>query len=320
LKKLADIFGVSNKVLKSSDVPSAVFRAKKNLGPGVMSNAPDRLDGFHTYNACCRKTSDKGRSTSNLARYSVDRRAFENWAEGDWRGADRLMGLYKSSRAKVPCPVCGKTRKMTPDHIGPISLGFVHRMKFQPMCGSCNSTKNNRLTYGDFLNLVEDEKSGVKVISWHSRFVWERLKPTIRDDKSALEASKVLRKNLHNVLTLLALIAEAGHSAFLYRYLHPEYAASDFEFSDFNPGDGTFSYQKYSVDSLNTQKLAGRYLRISFDSLKTYSTKANRKHKVVFAGKTKLIITSLLADCVEQKHSDAHRKVEVVLSMLASEI
>lgn len=43
------------------------------LGPGAMSNAPDRLDGFHTYDRCCRPTADKGRSKENLASYSTDR-------------------------------------------------------------------------------------------------------------------------------------------------------------------------------------------------------------------------------------------------------
>lgn len=33
---------------------------KAVLGPGAMSNFPDRYDGFHTYNRCCRKKEDKG--------------------------------------------------------------------------------------------------------------------------------------------------------------------------------------------------------------------------------------------------------------------
>ncbi len=32
---------------------------KKMLSPGAMSNFPDRYDGFHTYNRCCRATEDK---------------------------------------------------------------------------------------------------------------------------------------------------------------------------------------------------------------------------------------------------------------------
>ncbi len=36
--------------------------SKKCLGPGAMSNFPDRFDGFHSYNRCCRSSQDKGRS------------------------------------------------------------------------------------------------------------------------------------------------------------------------------------------------------------------------------------------------------------------
>ena len=58
--------------------------AKGKLSPGVMCNPPDRLDGFHTYNACCRSVEDTGRHKENLARYTQYRRAYENWAEGDY--------------------------------------------------------------------------------------------------------------------------------------------------------------------------------------------------------------------------------------------
>ena len=34
----------------------------KLCGPGAMSNFPDRFDGFHSYNRCCRSIEDKGRS------------------------------------------------------------------------------------------------------------------------------------------------------------------------------------------------------------------------------------------------------------------
>lgn len=67
------------------------------LSPGTMSNAPDRLDGFHTFNRCCRSTADKGRSKENLASYSTDRRAFENWSDGNWITANKLMGFINSN-------------------------------------------------------------------------------------------------------------------------------------------------------------------------------------------------------------------------------
>ena len=95
---------------------------RSKLSPGVMSNPPDRFDGFHTYNACCRSKEDTGRHIANLARYTQDRRAYENWAEGNWNLSNRLMGEFSRFNEKFVCPGCGKTRKMTADHIGPISL------------------------------------------------------------------------------------------------------------------------------------------------------------------------------------------------------
>ena len=39
---------------------------KKCLGPGAMSDFPDRFDGFHTYNRCCRASQDTGRFRENM--------------------------------------------------------------------------------------------------------------------------------------------------------------------------------------------------------------------------------------------------------------
>lgn len=85
---------------------------KKCLGPGAMSNFPDRYDGFHTYNRCCRSTQDKGRSKMNLKSYTKDRRAYEYWSDGNIHAANQFMGsaYFEGTSA---------------DHIGPISLGFT---------------------------------------------------------------------------------------------------------------------------------------------------------------------------------------------------
>lgn len=247
------------------------------LSPGVMSNAPDRLDGFHTYNACCRTVQDTGRNKSNLARYSQDRRAYENWAEGNWRAANRLMGKYASYQKQINCPGCGKVSKMTADHIGPISLGFTHRMKFKPLCINCNSSKNNRLTLDDVKILIEDENHGELVVSWHSQYLWNELKNRIETDEDALKLSVLMRRNLHSVLTILAIILENNGQDFLRDFLHPEYAFLEYDFSSFDPATGIFEVKEYRVESKNSVKNAERYIRISMDSLGEYSNKKNRR-------------------------------------------
>jgi len=75
------------------------------LSPGFMSNPPDRLDGFHDYGLCCRKSKDPGRSDLNLRSYNHDRRTFKWWAQGDWLVADALYNLAGPGL----CDLCGKS-------------------------------------------------------------------------------------------------------------------------------------------------------------------------------------------------------------------
>jgi len=278
LDKVADVFNIQGDFKDSENLAEEIVKAGRFLSPGAMSNAPDRLDGFHTYNACCRGEQDSGRAKGNLARYSIDRRAFENWSVGDWRGADRLMGIYKKNETLVACPKCKKMRKMTADHIGPISLGFAHRMDFQPLCISCNSGKNNRLTFADVRKLIESESKGVEVVSWHAKFIWDLLKGEITDDESASNASVLMRRNMHFVLIVLAEIYSEGYEEYLLQFLNPNFAHFEHEFSNFDPSTGGFTSTSRPIRSLNTEKLAQRYLRISFDALVEYASKQNRKN------------------------------------------
>jgi Alw26I/Eco31I/Esp3I family type II restriction endonuclease len=320
LKELASIFNQELDFKSAEDLVARISFLQKQLSPGVMSNAPDRLDGFHTYNACCRHTQDSGRHRSNLSRYTSDRRAYENWADGNWRGADRLMGKYKASQQKVICNSCGNRAKMTADHIGPISLGFTHRMDFRPICIKCNSKKNNRMSFNDVTNLLAAENVGEVVVSWHSRALWNKLKVKIINDQSALKASKLLRKNMHYVMCILSEIKSAGYDKFLNEFLHPEYALLDYEFTYFDVTTGEFEASEVRVDSLNTRKLAKRYIRISFQSLEEYNKKNNRKAlkwKDKSADKILVCVLELLEKSQTKK---AKKKLLELLDHLAVEL
>lgn len=130
---------------------------KKCLGPGAMSNFPDRYDGFHTYNRCCRATQDKGRSKENLKSYTKDRRAYEYWSDGNIHAANQFMGSSFFDGISA-------------DHIGPISLGFVHDPRYlQPMSSGDNSSKRDRLQVVDIERIIETEqRTGVYPMSWQS--------------------------------------------------------------------------------------------------------------------------------------------------------
>ncbi len=266
-KELRKIFKIPAKVKDSVEAFQSYIteNCKTKLSPGAMSNAPDRLDGFHTYNKCCRATHDTGRHKSNLQRYVQDRRAYENWAEGDWKAAERLMGEFHK-------------HGLSADHIGPISLGFCHRAKFQPMSREANSAKNNRMSLNDVQILLADEAKGQKVVSWHSKFVWDALKSRVKTDAQAKLVSRLMRKNLHHVLSIFAKInAEDGKEFLIRNFLHPEHSYYDVKFTGFNPETGGFEkMKKIEGDKKQYKNNVQRYIRISFESLGHYIDKDNR--------------------------------------------
>lgn len=245
-----------------------VYPNKRNsLSPGAMSNAPDRLDGYHTYNLCCRAKQDTGRHKSNLARYGEDRRAYENWSEGDWKAASWLMKEFQK-------------HGVSPDHLGPISLGFSHRPKFRPLTRAANSARNNRMTLEDVKLLLEEEMAE-PVISAHSKHLWNLLKNKVTNDEGALKLGKLMRENMHHILSIFSYLSEKGQKDFLIKnFLHPEYASYSIKFEGFNPETGNFEKM---IKTNGTKKQyannAKRYIRISLEVLKQYSLKENRNLK-----------------------------------------
>lgn len=279
------------------------------LSPGAMSDAPDRLDGFHTYNLCCRSTQDTGRTPENLMTYGIDRRTFEYWCDGDWAAADFLM----RQRVEGKCAKCGRVGELTADHVGPLSLGFCHRPKFRALCRSCNSARNNRMSWEDVEILKKDESEGENVVSWYARPIWDMLKTAVRNDTDALSLSKMMRANQHHYLMLLAELARCGYCEFLDGFLHPEYALNRYELVGFKGQD--FSYAKLVVtprQETYVKSLTQRVKRIAFEALAAYETKGNR-NAILFRDKElTLLEKSVIASL--QKTSGNHEKPERLLS------
>lgn len=255
------------------------------LGPGSMSNAPDRLDGFH-YNRCCRKKTDKGRSDANLASYSKDRRAFENWSDGNWITANMLMGYIKSNPElrREPCANYGDTHEhplpCDADHIGPISLGFCHRPEFQLLCSSCNSAKNNRLYFSDVKHLIAAESAGETVTTWYATPVWNLCKNKVTDAETALRLYRIMRDNRNIALILLSEFMTSGECLFLLSLLNLQYADYQYQIVPNSQRINNhivtvnFTYEKSSLRYVVIQKR--RKIRIAFEALSDYAAKDNR--------------------------------------------
>jgi Alw26I/Eco31I/Esp3I family type II restriction endonuclease len=262
------------------ELEERVVRAEPRgrLSPGAMSNAPDRLDGFHTYNLCCRAKQDTGRSLDNLKTYGVDRRAFEHWSEGDWEAANLLM----SQAVEGTCPRCGVFGQLSADHIGPISLGFRHTPFFEPVCPSCNSAKNNRMSLRDIEMLLSLEQKGIAVISWHAAALWNAAKTRVEDDPGALRLSKLLNVNQHEFLRLLLRARVAGLPDVLMQFLSPEYAEERVEFVGLDCT--TLRYEQIlrrPRQATYARSKAARLVRIAFEALDEYGEKAKRNVQAV---------------------------------------
>ena len=235
------------------------------LSPGAMSNCPDRLDGFHDYCLGNRSLTDKGRSKENLQTYGRDRRAYEKWADGDWKAADRLMKLINKHDKSA-------------DHVGPISLGFCHRPSFNVMTKAENSAKGNRLTLNDFEQLIIEEKKE-EVVSWHTKPLWDLVKEKIKNKKDVEKLSKLMRRNMDCVLIILHEISKIGYLKFLLSILNPQYAYfSNFKFENFNKVTGEYTKLiKTPSRRKENEDNAKRYVEISFESLEEYQNKKNRR-------------------------------------------
>lgn len=266
---------------------SCRVNGKKILGPGAMSNFPDRYDGFHSYNRCCRHLEDTGRSKENLKSYVKDRRAYENWSDGNIHAANKYMHSIAFE-------------KISADHIGPISLGFIHDPRFlQPMPSNENSAKRDRLQEEDLEKLIELEKTyDISAISWFSNVLWNFIKHDFQNQRkySLTDYRNILKKNMIFFMEILHQIikitGENGEKFLEHFYIEPK--------KEFFKYDYTFSESGNIIDKTlrnftdSTAKEYDRFLRVSLDSITDFvEKKENRKIKVIIPKNVEVVLKQL---------------------------
>lgn len=245
------------------------IKGKKLLSPGAMSDFPDRFDGFHTYNRCCRSVQDKGRSKENLKSYTKDRRAYEYWSDGNIHAANQFMGsrFFKGTSA---------------DHIGPISLGFVHDPRYlQPMATSDNSSKRDRLSYDDVEKIVQTEtRTGVYPMSWQSGKIWEYIRNNYKKHPEAVGTKyrDALKQNMNNYMYILYEILQKcpanGETFLTESFLKPHYKDFEYSYSFDEKGNIIDIVPRHYTDR-NANEVE-RYKRVAIKSLYDYNEKDNR--------------------------------------------
>ena len=242
---------------------------KKCLGPGAMSNFPDRYDGFHTYNRCCRASQDKGRSKENLKSYTKDRRAYEYWSDGNIHAANQFMG--SSFFAGVSA-----------DHIGPISIGFIHDSHYlQPMTSSDNSSKRDRLQLVDIEKIIETEsRTKIYPMSWYSSIIWEYIRNNYKQNQNKIAGAyrDALKQNMANFMFILWSVLEncplRGENFLTEAFLVPNYDYFKYSYTFNAKGEIISKTPRHFTD--RNQYEADRYRRIAIESVYDYNDKNNR--------------------------------------------
>ena len=271
--------------------------SKKCLGPGAMSNFPDRYDGFHTYNRCCRAEQDTGRSRENLKSYTKDRRAYEYWSDGNIHAANQFMGSEFFEGVSA-------------DHVGPISLGFVHDPRYlQPMSTSDNSTKRDRLQVTDIDEIIRIEaKTGIYPMSWQSKLIWEYIKKNYKKHPNDVPTKyrDALKQNMANFMHILRYILDKcpinGETFLIDAFLKPNYKCFGYSYS-FNQHGEIIAESPRHYTSRNAGEI-DRYNRIAVQSVFDYAEKDNRHSKSDLTKKEKNILSTICKEIDSGKDYD----------------
>jgi len=146
------------------------------------------------------------------------------------------------------------------------------------------------------------------------------LKNEVKNKKDALNLSKLMRVNLHQVLLILAFISEKGHDKFLSKFLHPEYSFYDYKFNNFHPIKTGLEIAKKRVDSKNKKKNSERIIRIAFESLNKYKNVKNRRTNLIFSKEIEKTAKKLLDKLNQKNYKEAETLLKKILRKFAEDI
>lgn len=284
----------SIKFIIKNCINKCVEGSSKYLGPGAMSNFPDRFDGFHTYNRCCRSKEDTGRSKENLSTYNKDRRAYEYWSDGNIFAANKFMKSNYFIEASA-------------DHVGPISLGFIHDPRqLRKLNKRDNSAKRDRLQYNDIIELEKIEDiNDICVINWYSDLIWEYIKKNLDKTDNLEVFRKMLKINLQYYMELLWNIVskcgDKGTNYLIRSFLKPKYVDFKFDYTFNELGQIISKTPRHETDA--SRKEFDRFVRVSFESVNEFHEKENRKTNICFTP-NQMISINMICNLINDDEDD----------------
>ena len=275
---------------------------KSHFGPGAMSNFPDRYDGFHTYNRCHRSLEDKGRSAENMKTYTRDRRAYEYWSDGNIHAANRFMGssIFKGASA---------------DHVGPISLGFIHDPRYlRVMSGSDNSAKRDRLSEDIIKEVLKIyQATNVYPMSWYSSEIWEYIVQNYQSEpgRIATDYRIALKKSMSNFMYILKQIIDSGDTGvnFLVKMLIvPKKRDFLFDYTFDALGNIKGSSARNITDRAGGEFV--RFTRIALDAVREFNDKENRNVTADLTIQEKAGLRAVIALMGEGRDPEAYSELK----------
>jgi len=291
----------------------------KILGPGAMSNFPDRFDGFHSYNRCCRSKEDKGRSSKNLKSYTQDRRAYEGWSDGNHRAANQLMGNKFFSE-----------NNLSADHLGPISLGFVHDPRFIiPLSTSDNSSKRDKLLVTDIKKMIEiEDRERTSPASWFCQLIWKRIRykinsKEITNDTELITFQTILKINKDIFFKILIGILNTKNGKdLLIMFLKCKYHFNNiYEYNyTFNTNIDSFDFGKIETTTKRniTERSSNeenRVIDISINAIKNYAKKNNRRINGLLTKQEESEFTKILSTIKQSQSTETKKQQNVYISL-----
>jgi len=186
------------------------------------------------------------------------------------------------------------------DHIGPISLGFIHDPRYlQPMLGGDNSAKRDRLQLVDIEKIISTEaRTGVYPMSWYSSIIWEHIKSHYKANTNKIAGvyRDALKQNMANFMYILWFIMDScpdnGEEFLTKAFLEPKYECFNYSYTFNDKGEITSTAPRHFTD--RNQYETDRYRRIAVESVYDYNEKDNRHMSPTLTGNE---ISELKAIC-----------------------